>query len=92
MSPFDLLNHLLNFAAPAFFVAATLALLAPFLLPRRPGGSGRWSQFAINFIAGMAVLGGGLAWFGRDGMMTTYVALVIVCGTCQWWLGGGWKR
>ena len=90
MPPLDLLNHLLNFVAPAFFVAGTLALLAGFLLPGAKGG--RWRQFGLNFVAGVLVLGAGLAYFGRDGKMLTYAALVLVCGTGQWWLGRGWKR
>jgi hypothetical protein len=37
------------------------------------------------------VLVAGLAWFGRDGRMATYVALVVVCGSAQWWLLRGWR-
>ena len=47
---------------------------------------------AINFAAGVAVLAGGLVYFGRDGMMATYLTLVLVCGTLQWLLGGGLRR
>ena len=86
MSAFDLINHLLNFAAPAFFVALLLALATWPFKPKRPGAPAVWAQAAINFIAGLVVLGGGLAYFGRDGMMATYAALVLVCGTVQWWL------
>lgn len=92
MSPFDLIDHLMNFAAPAFFVAGVLALLARFLLPKAAGAPGRWAQFGMTFAAGLAVLAAGLAWQGRDGAMLTYAALVVVCGTAQWWLGRGWKR
>jgi hypothetical protein len=91
MSALDLLNHLLNFAAPAFFVAGVLALLSGFLIRRNAGTPARWVQFAINFLAGLAVLAGGLAWFGHDGMMATYAALVVVCGTGQWLLAQGWR-
>ncbi|MEJ8820762.1 hypothetical protein WKW80_01775 [Variovorax humicola] len=92
MSALDLLNHLLNFAAPAFFVAGVLALLAGFLMPNAAGAPARWVQFALNFIAGLAVLVGGLAYFGHDGMMATYAALVVVCGTGQWLLARGWRH
>jgi len=92
MSALDLLNHLLNFAAPAFFVAGVLALLGRFLIPKAAGAPSGWLQFALNFIAGLAVLGGGLAYFGHDGMMATYAALVAVCGTGQWLLAQGWRR
>lgn len=84
MLPLDLLNHLLNFAAPAFFVALLLVLATWPFKSKRPGTPAVWAQAAINFIAGLAVLAGGLAYFGRDGMMLTYAALVFVCGTVQW--------
>ena len=86
MSPLLLLDHLLNFAAPAFFVALLLALATWPFRRKRPGTPGVWAQTAINFIAGLAVMAGGLAYFGRDGMMATYAALALVCGTVQWWL------
>lgn len=86
MSALDLLNHLLNFAAPAFFVALLLALATWPFRSKRPGAQGLWAQAAINFVAGVVVLVAGLAYFGRDGTMATYVALVAVCGTVQWWL------
>ena len=34
----------------------------------------------------------GLVLYGHDGMMWTYGALVIVCGTGQWLLAGGARR
>ena len=91
MSPVDLIVHLANFAAPAFFLALLLALGGRLIL----GNGARtalWAQFAITFIAGLAVLAGGLFYFGRDGMMATYAALVGVCGTVQWLVGGGLRR
>ena len=51
MSPLDLIVHLANFAAPAFFLALLLALGGRLLL----GNGARtalWAQFAITFIAG----------------------------------------
>ena len=46
----------------------------------------------LVFAAGVAVLAAGLAVFGRDGMMATYAALVVVCGTVQWLAMRGWRR
>jgi hypothetical protein len=91
MSPLDLILHLANFAAPAFFLALVLSLGGRLLLGSS-GATAWWAQVAINFIAGLVVLGGGLAYFGRDGMMATYAALVLVCGTVQWLVGGGLRR
>jgi len=89
MSPLDLLIHLANFVAPAFFVALLLVLAGRVLLGR--SRTGLWAQWAIGFAAGVAVLAGGLALFGRDGMMATYAALVVVCGTVQCLFHGGSK-
>ncbi|MDB5829893.1 MAG: hypothetical protein JWQ73_4113 [Variovorax sp.] len=92
MSALQLLDSLLNFVAPAFFIAVVLALAARFLMRKKAGTAGFWTQAGINFLAGVAVLAAGLAVYGRDGMMWTYVALVAVCGTGQWLLAGGARR
>lgn len=91
MSPITLVDHLASFAAPAFFVALVLGLGGRLILGKGAPLS-FWAQVAANFAAGLAVLAGGLAYFGRDGMMATYAALVVVCGTLQWVLGGGLRR
>lgn len=85
-------DHLLNFVAPAFFVALTLVLLGRWLFRHDAGAPGFWAQLAISFLAGVVVLGLGLWHFGRDGKMATYAALVGVCGTVQWFLAGGYRR
>lgn len=92
MSPLALIDHLLNFVAPAFFVALTLAILTRWMFRRSAGAPGFWAQIAVNFIAGAVVLAAGLMYFGRDGKMATYAALVVVCGTVQWLLAGGFRR
>ena len=92
MPPLALIDHLLNFVAPAFFLALMLVLAARWLLRRQAGAPAFWAQLAINFMAGVAVLAIGLGYFGRDGKMATYAALVGVCGTVQWLLAGGFRR
>ena len=51
-----------------------------------------WAVAAVNFAAGLAVLAAGLWFFGRDGKMATYAALVIVMGTSQWLAGHARRR
>lgn len=92
MGPADFLLHLLNFAAPALAVALLVALAARWMLPRGAGGPGWLASVAINFAAGLAVLGAGLWLGGKDGLMATYAALVAVVATCQWLAGRGWRR
>ena len=92
MSPLDFLNHLLNFIAPAFFVALLLALLARWLVGTGGKAVGLGRQLLLNTGAGVLVLVAGLVVWGRDGRIGTYAALVLVCGTVQWALLRGWRR
>jgi hypothetical protein len=91
LNPLDLARHLLGFIAPALAVAMVVSLAARLVLPR--GGAPRrwWLSFAIDFAAGVAVLVAGLRFFGHDGKMATYVALVVVVATCEWLIGKAWR-
>ena len=95
MTAYLLINHLINFIAPAAFVA--LALLLAVRLPGRFFKSYRavarnwWAQFAIIFAVNVAVLVLGLLLTGRDARMLTYAALVIGSAVTLWVLSRGWK-
>ncbi|MGJ7580671.1 hypothetical protein ACSFA3_10870 [Variovorax sp. RHLX14] len=80
----DLILHLLNFVAPALFMALLLALMARGMFGRSASARGFWMQAGLNFVVGVAVLTIGLWVTGRDGKMATYAALVVVCGSVQW--------
>ena len=87
MSFLSLLNHLLNFAAPALAIALALVLASHALLRNKAKAGGWWRPVAINFVVGCGVLLAGLAWSGHDGRMATYAALALACATSQWlWL------
>ncbi len=86
------LYHLLNFFAPALGLALGLVVGARFVMPAAPRASAWWVQAAVNFAVGCGVLLGGLWWFGRDGKLATYAALVGLCACCQWALSRGWRR
>ena len=92
MGPLDLLNELLNFLAPALFVAVVTPLAARIFMRKRPAAITWWSQAAINFVVGAAALMVGLWYFGNDGKMATYTALVLGCATSQWLMTRGWRR
>ena len=79
----DLINHLANFLAPALAVAIVLALLGPFLVRKRPGAPVLLAQAAMNFVAGVAALVLGLWFFGNDGKMATYAAMLLLCSVAQ---------
>ena len=91
MSVLDVLNHLLNFALPAFFLALVLGLASRFIVQGKASARPLWRQIGINFAAGLLVLVAGLILFGRDGKMATYAALVVGGALCHWVLGRGWK-
>jgi FtsH-binding integral membrane protein len=88
----DAANHLLNFLAPAMAVALLVAMLAQIFKPNKPLAQYLIAQAAINFVACSAVLAAGLWFFGRDGKMATYVAMVLVSASVQWVLLGSWRK
>ena len=84
MSALDVIYHCLNFVAPAVSVAALLALV---LWWRAKHVRARtWRPWAWLSLAGVLVLLAGLVWFGRDGKLATYGAMVALQGAmCAWW-------
>ena len=87
----DLLNHLANFAAPALWMAVGITLLARLFMKKVAVAPVLPAQAAINFIVCLTVLVAGLWWWGRDGKMLTYAAMVLACATSQWALLRGGK-
>ncbi|MCF8167429.1 MAG: hypothetical protein K9K38_12630 [Rhodoferax sp.] len=83
MGSLDLLNHLLNFLAPSVVVGVLMALAARVFYRTRPKAPGILAQAAINSVACSVVLFIGLWFFGRDGKMATYAAMVLVCTVSQ---------
>ena len=92
MGPLDLLNHLLNFVAPALAVGILLALLAPFFLRRPFAVSTVIAQAAINSIASALALLAGLWFFGHDGKMASYSAMVLAAASSQWLASRAWRH
>jgi hypothetical protein len=96
MSAYLLINHLLNFMAPAALLALLMVVLPPlffgFFRSKRPSVRSWWVQVAINFVVGVLVLAAGLVLLGRDGKMLTYVGLVLATATSQWLQMGCWKK
>jgi predicted anti-sigma-YlaC factor YlaD len=90
MGPIDFLFHLLSFLAPAVGVALGVGFAARLLWPGRAAGRW-WRAFAANAAVGTGVLGAGLWFFGQDGKMATYAALVLAIATMQWLMSRGWR-
>ncbi len=91
MGPLDLLNHVLNFMAPAAWMAVAVTLLTRVFIPKMAVARSQSSQVAINFVVCLAALVLGLLVFGRDGKMATYAAMVLSGATSQWVMARGWR-
>ena len=95
MTAYLLTDHILNFIAPAGVVALLLVLLgrvfSRFLISKKPVSQSIWAQAATIFIVNVVVLATGLVFFGNDGKMATYAAMVLAAAVCQWVLFKGWK-
>ncbi|MGC1176259.1 hypothetical protein [Polaromonas sp.] len=95
MTALNLTNQLLNFMAPAAFVAVLVVLgtrlLALLFRSKRPVALSAWAQIAIVFVVSLLVLVAGLAVFGRDGKMASYVLLAFGAASCQWVVLRGWQ-
>lgn len=88
MGPLDLLNHLLNFLAPALVVGVLVAVAGRFFKQKMAVTRKIRAQAAINCVAGLLALGVGFWFFGRDGKMLSYAAMVLAVGTSQWLSAG----
>ena len=86
MGLFDLMNHLFNFAAPAVFVGVFTAVVAPWMLPKASRRSALLMPALVNSGVGLCVLAAGLWFFGNDGKMASYLALVLASAASQFWL------
>jgi hypothetical protein len=89
MGPLDAFWHLLNLCTPAVALGAVAAALAK-LVYRRELAAVPWRALALWAGAAAAVmLVGGLVFFGRDGKMATYAAMVVASAVTLWWRGFG---
>lgn len=91
MDPIDIFFHLLNFLAPALGVAVLIAFFARLFIRKRASTVPSWKQVAINFIVCALALGIGLWFFGRDGKMASYAAMLLCGASSQWLMQQGWK-
>ena len=95
MNAYLLANHMLNFVAPAAVVALLLVLLSRvfsrFLRSKKPVTQSPWVQMTIIFIVNVVILTVGLVFFGNDGKMATYAAVVLGSALCQWVFVRGWR-
>ena len=92
MGPLDALWHLTNLFAPALSLGLMSALLAKLIWRRALAGQ-RWQRLSIWAMC--AATAASLSWllfFGRDGKMVGYAAMVLACALSLWWAGFIVKR
>ena len=86
MGAVDFIVHLLNFAAPAVFIALLVTLIARVLVRKQAVALVWHAQTAINLVVCLILMLAGLWYFGRDGAIASYTAMVLGCATSQWWM------
>ncbi len=91
MAPTDLLNHVLNWLAPALWLAVLMPLLARLVARRQRVVAAYWVQVVMSFGLNSLVLGLGLWFFGHDGKMLTYAGMVLASASIQWLLLRSWR-
>lgn len=92
MPAIDSLWHLLNFCAPAAFLAVLLVLGRWIFARKAPALLPWYGQLALHFVVGCAALFVALVWQGRDGSVMGYALLVLALATSQWLVLGSWRR
>lgn len=89
MYPVDAFWHLLNFLLPAAGVAGLGAAMVK-LVWRSQLQRVAWRRLAAYGLAPALVISAlGLWFFGRDGKMATYAALVVASAAGMWWAAWG---
>ena len=87
MTAYLLTNHLLNFIAPAAFVALGLVLLARFLghflRTNKAVAGGLIASVAIIFAVNLLVMTAGLVFFGTDAKIASYAAMLVAAAATQ---------
>ena len=91
MTALALLNHVVNFLAPALWLALLLPLAGRWIFRQKGKSPGLGLQVMVNFVLSLLALGLGLWFFGRDGKMATYLGMAVIAATGQWLMLRGWR-
>jgi drug/metabolite transporter (DMT)-like permease len=86
--------HILNLILPAVFVGGLLAVIAPLVLRIQTKRTRQqmMRQWLINAIVGIATLAFGLWFYGVDGKMMSYTALVVAQALSQFVQLRAWRK
>jgi hypothetical protein len=89
MGPLALLNHLANLFLPAVALGLVAAGLAKLAWRSDLAAQPWWRLAALAAGVNAVVTVAGLAWYGGDGRMGTYLAMVVATTVTLWWRGFG---
>ena len=89
MTFWQLVLHLFNFVLPALVMALCMPLVGRWVMG--VGRSRLLRRMGMQALCGLSVLVAGLWLNGQDGKMSTYIALVLVAATAEWWMQRGWS-
>lgn len=88
MTFWQLVLHLFNFALPALAMALFMPLAGRWVMGR--GRTKLRRRVGVHALCGLLVLVVGLWLQGQDGKMSTYMSLLVVAATAEWWMQRGW--
>jgi hypothetical protein len=92
MNLLDALWNVLSFFGPALGISVMASVLAK-LLWRLQLKDASWTRLIVWAASSSAiVLGAGLMFYGQDGKMGTYVAMILACALALWWAAFGPRR
>lgn len=80
--------NVFGFVLPALAMAVFMPWAGRWVLGA--GAPGVRRRMGVHAVAGVGVLLAGMGWHGQDGKMSTYMALVLVAATVEWWMLRGW--
>lgn len=92
MGFYDFSLHVAGFIAPALALALLMPLAGRWVGGGRPLVARYAVQAGLGLAVGVIVQGLALWYFGRDGKLASYAALVLALATTQWLASGAWRR
>ena len=87
-----LVDQIVNLLAPAVIVGFLLAFMARFSGLRGNSRHAWWWHGMLNAAIGCLAILAGLFYFGHDGKMATYGALVLASASSQFISARAWRR
>jgi hypothetical protein len=85
MNPIEAFWHLLNLFVPALGLGALAAAATKLLWRGQTRGLAWWRLAGPACAAAAVATVGGLLFYGQDGRMGTYAAMVLVAALTLWW-------